>query len=221
MTMLDLQKYPLSLSPERTDGLRYPAVVILHGNFGLGPPFGGLLKGVGDRLAEHGYVTAVPRYYPDDEPHVTDADPQPHVPTVAAAIEAIGQRDDVDPSRLGIVGYSLGAAIAMSLIASKPQGWASVFVDFYGPLPASIGTGVVKFPPTAIFHNRRDLPVPFEANSVALLGMLPKTLDVRFSAFTEDNPPFHHVFDPAKTPHESSLADTEDWLLRHLPPEGK
>jgi len=50
MPALDTEKYPLGDSPAHTDGLRYPMVVFLHGNFGLGPPFGSLLKGVADKI---------------------------------------------------------------------------------------------------------------------------------------------------------------------------
>ncbi len=220
MPAFDTDKYPLNASPDHADGLRYPLVVFLHGNFGLGPPYGVLIKSVAGRIAKRGYVTAVPRYYPDEAVHGTDDDPAPPVPVVAAAIDELTTRDDVDPSRLGIVGYSLGAAIAMSLIGSKPPGWSGVFVDFYGPLPGSIATDVAKFPPTAIFHNRNDVAVHFKENSVELLRLLPDALDVRFSAFTEDSPPFHHVFDPAEAPHASSLGDTEAWLMQHLPPRG-
>ena len=221
MPKLDSAKHPLNASAPRGDGKRYPLVVFLHGNFGLGPPYGALIQAVADGVARQGYVTAVPRYYPDNEPHPTDGDPEPHVLTVAEAIDALAARDDVDPGRLGIVGYSLGAATAMSLIGARPPGWASVFVDFYGPLPGNVASGVAKFPPTAIFHNRLDAAVPFAESSGKLVGMLPEALDVRLSVFTESAPPFNHVFDPKGFAHASSVEETTRWLGLHLAGGGR
>jgi Dienelactone hydrolase family len=47
-------------------GKRFPMILLVHGNFGLGPPYGDQIRGFAKDLAGRGYVTAVPQYYQDD-----------------------------------------------------------------------------------------------------------------------------------------------------------
>ena len=77
------------------------------------------------------------------------------------------------------------------------------------------------FPPTAIFHNRLDAIVGFEANSQKLCAILPRDLDVRLSVFTEVSPPLFHVFDPEGFAHANSVEETTRWLDLHLPRGGR
>src|SRR3954451_1371653 len=112
------QDYRITVNPGRSDGSRGPAILLLHGNFGLAEPYGAQIRGFARNLASLGYVTAVPQYYTDDEPHWTDS--APHVRTLADAVAAIAGRPDVDANRVGLIGFSLGATTAMSYIAENP-----------------------------------------------------------------------------------------------------
>jgi dienelactone hydrolase len=124
-------------------------------------------------------IGALPQYYRDNLPHLTDGDPRPHVPTLADAIAKIASRTDADSDRLGLVGYSLGAGTSMTYIASNLPGKVKVLVDFFGPIEGNsiIASGVGKFPPTLIFHNTKDDVVKFVPNSEALDSMLPKSVE--------------------------------------------
>ena len=50
----------ITVFPAPGDGKRHPMVLLIHGNFGLGPPYGDQIRGFGKSLAELGYVAAVP-----------------------------------------------------------------------------------------------------------------------------------------------------------------
>lgn len=217
MPQLDPNTHPIEIFAGPADGRRHPMVMVLHGNFGLGPTFGPLILDFARRISALGYVVAAPRYYPDAEPHFSDDQPEQHVPVLTAAIADVAERPDADSDQLGLVGFSLGAAIAMSFIGANAPGRSKVLVDFFGPLPANIKSGSGHFPPTAIFHNRLDTAVGFE-HSLDLCRMLPHALEVRFSGFTENNPPYHHVFDPVGYAQKSSDDEARRWVVQHLPP---
>ncbi len=213
MPGLDLAKHPLNASPPRGDGKRYPLVVLLRGDRGLDSPHGEMIRTVADGIAGCGYVTAVPSYYTEADPDPADDDPEPHVSNVAAAIEELTAREDVDPGRLGIVGFSLGGAIAMSLMGGGPPGSANVFVDYHDPTPKDGDGGLADLPLTAIFHNRRDASAE---TSPRLAGLLSGEIDVRLSVFTEDFPPFLDGFGPNRP-----IDETTRWIALHLPPGGQ
>ena len=106
--------YNISVYPAPLDDKKHPIILLVHGNFGLAPPYGDQIQNFATELADLGYLAAVPQYYEDDDAHWDDANPDFHVPTLAAAIGKIADRPDADPDRLGLIGFSLGAAIAMT-----------------------------------------------------------------------------------------------------------
>ena len=154
--------YNITVYPGLDSTKTYPILLLVHGNGAFRPPFGKQIKDFAESLAKLGYVTAVPGYYAKDIPPELDTEPAPHVPTLAAAVAMVGARKDADPVRLGLIGYSLGAAVAMRYIASDPPKKVKVLADFFGPVDATITGAAGKFPPTIIFHNKHDKLVPVE-----------------------------------------------------------
>jgi dienelactone hydrolase len=130
--------YKITIYPAPSDGKKYPVILLVHGNFSLGAPYGDQIRGFAKDLAGLGYMTAVPQYYEDDKPHLDDTDP--HDQTLADAIAAVASRPGADPKRLGLIGFSLGAATAMTFIAVKPPRTVKVLADFFGFLPPSFST---------------------------------------------------------------------------------
>jgi dienelactone hydrolase len=65
------------------DNKKYPVVLFLHGNFGLVPPFGEQIQSFAEDFTNLGYVTAVPQYYLDNKPHLTDTIPKIQILTDA------------------------------------------------------------------------------------------------------------------------------------------
>jgi dienelactone hydrolase len=213
--------HKIMIYPVPADGKKHAMIVILHGNAGLGPPFGTRIHTFAKSLADLDYVVAVPQYYLDDQPHLDDADPRPHVPTLSDAIAKVAARTDVDPDRLGLIGYSLGAATAMTYIASNVAGKVKVLVDFFGPIGGNpiIASGVPRFPPTIIFHNTADLVVDFLANSKKLDGMLPSSVEHLLVPYTEASPSeFNHLFIENGPADVDSRKQAKEWVLKYLAP---
>ena len=182
--------YKITIYPPPSNGKKRPMVLVLHGNAGLNPPFGSQISRFAQSLSTQGYLAAVPYYYRDEAPHLQDGDPRPHVQALADAIAKLGARADADPGRIGLVGYSLGAATAMTYIAANPAGAVKVLVDFFGPIAGNsiIAAGVAKFPPTIMLHNKRDKVVDYLSNSNALSRMLPSSVERESVVYDEDLP---------------------------------
>src|SRR5882762_2962359 len=89
--------YKITVNGAPTGGKKYPIVIFLHGNFGLGAPYGDQIRGFARDLNGLGYVTAVPQYYADDDAHLKDT--VPHVQTLTDAISAVVARPDADRDR--------------------------------------------------------------------------------------------------------------------------
>ena len=217
-TFLSLGKhYKVFTFPSLADGKKYPAVLLVHGNAGLTAPFGDQIRGFAEDLSKLGYFAAVPKYYDDDEPHVIDQ--TPHVQTLADAIAEIAKRPGVDPVRVGLIGFSLGATTCMTYIAAKPSGTIGVFADFFGFLTAEIRTGVSKFPPTIILHDAYDGIVDVQ-NSLDLDGLLPGIHQL-VPPYDEKWPIVrNHSFKPGGNADKDSRQKATAWFVKHLPPVG-
>jgi dienelactone hydrolase len=146
-----------------------PAVLILHGTFGLLPPFGADIASFGDTLAKKGIATTIPYYFES-----TGTDPGEkamtligvHLPTwkIACSDALSGMAADArfDAKRLGIIGFSLGGHLALTL-ALRSFGTTSLkcVVDFFGPTVAPPLEGdLSKLPPVLIHHGTDDRVVP-------------------------------------------------------------
>jgi dienelactone hydrolase len=221
-------KFNIHIEPAPDDGKRYPIVVLVHGNFGLAPPYGAQLQSFAAEIAKLGYLAAVPSYYEDQVPHMLDDNIDSHVPALAAAIKHLEDRDDADGTRLGLVGFSLGGGISMAFINSSAKGRVSVFADFYGYVGPKLNDGVANFPPTIIFHNKNDRQfVKPHEHSEPLAAALAKE-----GIVYEPHPPydwydetwpegFNHAFQPGGDADKDSRKRTLDWLDRHMKPVGK
>jgi carboxymethylenebutenolidase len=212
--------YKITVYPAPTDGEKHPMILLVHGNFGLAESYGDQIQNFANELAELGYLTAVPQYYVDDDPHLADKNPDPHVPTLSAAIGKVAARADADPDRLGLIGFSLGAATVMTYVAANPPGKVKALADFYGFLTPTIRSGLGNFPPTIIFHNNPD-QIVLVGNSEELNRLLPSTIAHEFVTYDEKTELGYHAFRPGGPADLDSRAKAKDWFITHLPPTGR
>jgi dienelactone hydrolase len=209
--------------PGPTDGKKYPILLVLHGLSGLDDVFGPQIKSFAQSLAGLGYVAAVPQYFAAGTPPES-LNPALYLPALTAVIAQVAERSEADATRVGFVGYSFGAATAMTYIATDIPGKvkAKVLVDFYGPTIAipAIKTGVAGFPPTIIFHNRNDKVVDV-GNSKSLNGWL-AGIGHNLVLYDEKWPAQrHHPFEPNKAADLDSRRQAAEWVVKHLPPVGR
>jgi carboxymethylenebutenolidase len=86
----------------------------------------------------------------------------------------------VDAKRIGLVGFSLGAYLALAAATDKESPVAAV-VEFFGGLPPNVRRDVKKMPPILIIHGDEDQTVPVaEAHQLRdLLQARKTTLEVQ------------------------------------------
>jgi carboxymethylenebutenolidase len=142
----------------------FPVVIMLHGSG---------RRGLGDadvedfcsKLAEHGYYAEFVEYYSQAAPAAM-ADAAGKVrnfPTwiheVHSGIAALKQNPAADSKRVALIGYSLGAFIALTYGATYPDDVVAI-VDYYGGLTPALYAQAATMPPVLILHGDADRMVP-------------------------------------------------------------
>ncbi|HEV7658681.1 MAG TPA: dienelactone hydrolase family protein [Allosphingosinicella sp.] len=147
---------------------RAPFVLVLHGSFGMDPPYGDDIVSFAEALAENGVGAAIPYYLKatGDAPGLgvvallaSDTITAKHLTWRQAssdALTAMAGDARVDPARMGVLGFSLGGDLALSLGIGPPAA-APVrgVVDFFGPTHL-LDPHWSRLPPTLIFHGKED-----------------------------------------------------------------
>jgi carboxymethylenebutenolidase len=134
-------------------------VIALHGS-------GGGLAGMSEPaclLARQGFVVYVLHYF--DRTGTTDADKATifrHFPiwmkTLWDAISHVERQPQVDPQRIGLLGFSLGAYLSLSTAAI--DGRVRAVVEFFGGLPKEMKLFIRRLCPVLILHGEADPTVP-------------------------------------------------------------
>jgi carboxymethylenebutenolidase len=146
----------------------HAAVLALHGSGGSPD---GTINQRAVRLASAGFLGVVVRYFErtgtewaseDDMHRHFDA----WVQTVIAGIDYATGLPGI--RRIGLIGFSLGAYLALT-VASQDRRVGAV-VDYYGGLPDLFAAATTAMPPVLILHGEKDPTVPVsEAHKLARL----------------------------------------------------
>ncbi len=143
-------------------GGKLPAVLAMYGS-------GGGVAGMNEpaaMLAAQGFAVFVLHYF--DRTGTTQvADKQTifrNFPawgkTVWDAISHIEQHPQVDISRIGLLGFSLGAYLALSVASVDPR--VKAVVEFFGGLPKEMKLFMRRLCPVLILHGEADPTVPVQ-----------------------------------------------------------
>lgn len=143
------------------NGNRFPAVISLHGS-------GGGVAGTNahaSMLAAQGFAVYVLHYF--DRTGTTFADKETifrHFPiwvkTVWDAVSYVERQPQVDPQRIGLLGFSLGAYLSLSDAAVDTR--VRAVVEFFGGLPKEMRFFMRRLCPVLILHGDADPTVPVE-----------------------------------------------------------
>jgi carboxymethylenebutenolidase len=141
---------------------RHPAILFLHG----GGPANGSLFSLRSRCREfvrRGYVALLPRYL--DQTDTDDADPptiDAHfvewMGTVSNTLEYARQLPEVDADHVGLIGWSLGSALALEVAATNPH--SAAVVGNYGGMAKEIVANLTRMPPTLLLDGAEDQNYP-------------------------------------------------------------
>ena len=139
----------------------HPGVVLLHGAGGWRPGYARLAR----VLADSGFVVLALDYYSETGLATAPWQWQRMWPewqgTVRGAVRWLGEQPSVSAQRIGLVGFSFGAFLAVSVASSMPS--VKAVVDYYGganTTTKSMEEQVRNFPPLLILHGEADAEVP-------------------------------------------------------------
>ncbi|MGZ4789864.1 MAG: alpha/beta hydrolase family protein [Terriglobales bacterium] len=159
--------FPSAGKPIRVDrflpiaGKQVPAVIALHGSTGMEESFSDHPVRL---LAAQGYAVFLLHYF--DRTGTTNQ-PSPQqmrdlfpdwMAAISDAITYAGNLPHVQKDQTALIGFSLGAYLALALGATDPR--VKALIDFCGGLPEQLFATNPKLPPTLILHGEEDRSVP-------------------------------------------------------------
>jgi carboxymethylenebutenolidase len=139
---------------------RFPAVISLHGSGGGHAS----MSEPSSQLASHGFAVFVLHYF--ERTGTTGfADRQTAIrnfplwgKTIWDAISHAEKQPEVDSQRIGLLGFSLGAYLALSVAAVDAR--VKAVVDYFGGMPKEMSLFIRRLCPTLILHGDDDPTVP-------------------------------------------------------------
>jgi dienelactone hydrolase len=138
---------------------RYPTLLALHGS-------GGIREGWADQparlLAGQGYSVFVVHYFERTGTLRADRDTTLRnfadwMRTIGDGITFATNNAFVDPNRIGLLGFSLGAYLSLGVASVEVR--VKAVVDFFGGMPEEL-QGFQRMPPVLILHGEEDRVVP-------------------------------------------------------------
>jgi carboxymethylenebutenolidase len=152
---------------------RFPAILALHGSGGGHDS----LAQTARPLAALGFSVYVPHYF--DRTGTVEAQMPAMflnfplwMKTLWDVVSLVAQQPAVDGQRIGVLGFSLGAYLALSLGSIDAR--VRAVAEYFGGLPREIRPFMRRLPPTLILHGDADTVVP-----VAEAFSLQKALEER------------------------------------------
>ena len=143
----------------RESNPQLPAIIGLYGS---GGDHEGMSEPAG-QLAEKGFAVYVLHYF--DRTGMVEMEKSALIQnfpvwmkTLWDAISFIEQQPQVDPSRIGLLGFSLGAYLAVCGAAIDPR--VRAVVEFFGGLPKEMKFFMRRLCPMLILHGEADPTVP-------------------------------------------------------------
>ncbi len=200
---------------------RGPAVIVLQEWWGLV----GHITDIVDRIAAEGFVALAPDLYEGERTTSPDRagkmlmalNIDRTAAALAGAADMLAAREDVMPSKIGVIGFCMGGQLALFAACTFPERIDAV-VDFYGIHP-NVKPNLDRLRAPILFHfgeSDPSVPVDDARALVDRLTTMGKTVDAHFyaagHAFFNDQRPEAHSPDAAALAWERTLA----FLRRHL-----
>jgi carboxymethylenebutenolidase len=186
----------------------HPGVVILHGSFGWRPAYAQFAGALADSgfvalaincFAETGRDT-IPEQRPQMQPRWQAA--------IRSAVDYLRAQPFVNSERLGLVGFSRGAFLAVSVASSMPA--IKAVVDYFGGIDtsnASLEDQVRDFPALLILHGEADTVVPVSRAYQLRQAVIDRGGEVEMHIY----PGAQHAFSAAFSPSYSETAAVDSF----------
>ena len=151
------------------DNTSRPVILLLHGASGPALPF---YQEQARFFAEKGFTTIVLHYFDATRgSQATTENYRTWAALVAAMVKQFAGDPGANPRRVFLVGYSLGASVAL---AAGSQGTpVNAIAEWYGSLPDDFFYTMKGMPPLLILHGQQDnnIPVSNAQQLVQLCGV--------------------------------------------------
>jgi carboxymethylenebutenolidase len=200
---------------------QHPAVLLLHGSAGLPKQDADVYRYIAGVLAQKGYVALLVHYF--DSTGTKQIDPRDideklfraWMGAVQGAVQHAAGLPEVDRARVGLVGFSLGACLALAVAGEEGGPRVAAVVDLFGCLPDELAGNAAGLPPTLVLHGDADTVV--QVDKARALAKLLKQHGRRFEVKIYEKR--GHLFGGAG-PLDPDVNDawvrSLDFLARHL-----
>lgn len=181
----------------------HAGVIILHGSFGWRPTYAQFARA----LADSGFVALAINYFAETGRDTVPEQRLQMRPLWQAAIRSAAGYLRAQPfvisDSLGLVGFSRGAFLAVSVASSIPG--IKAVVDYFGGIDTSrqsLEVQVRDFPPLLILHGNADTIVPVSRAHQLKQAVIAHGGEVEMYTY----PGAHHAFNATFSPSYSETA---------------
>jgi len=199
-----IDRYLLYLPPGIGSGREWPLILYLHGRSLRGDNLSMLTRyGLPARLeddADFPFVVVAPQL-PDGQSW-TDTD------RLADLVREVTARYPVDPARVYLIGYSMGAGGVWRVAIDHPELFAAAApAAAWTPEPSEAVARAVRDLPIRIYHGTADEAAPFSRAEAMARALEAAGVDVTFSVYSgADHGDLTDIYKDD---------DLYDWLLEH------
>jgi dienelactone hydrolase len=153
---------------------KHPVVVLVPESKSL-DEVGEVYRAIARRVAEDGYLVLMVHFFDRtghkgvDPRKIEEKDFTAWMAAVRDAIAYARKLDDVEPKRVGLLGFSLGGFLALSVAAEEDLGVAAV-ASYFGGVPDKLCQELTWLPPTLVVAGAKDREVPV-ASAYTVIGL--------------------------------------------------
>jgi carboxymethylenebutenolidase len=174
-------------------GGRRPAVIVVHGSSGVHQMIPNTATRYARALAEQGLDTFVVHYFDSTHSIIAGLTAENRhyftwAKVLADAVSWVRARPEVDPDRVGLLGHSLGAFLAVGVASTDSL--INRVVLLGGGLEPFLKEKVTRMPPTLIFHGEADTEVPLSEAENLVAYLRERGCDVELRVFPNEK----HIF---------------------------
>lgn len=154
----------------------YPAIIVAYGTRGLTDPFGDAIRDFAKKIADEGYLVAIPYYFERTGTAASSSlagdgliieafsvNRDNWIETIQDCVTHITGLGNVKNNQVGLLAFSMGGHLALRLSKSAYTPKINALVEFFAPINQKpfngLGDNISQLPPIQIHHGTQDVVV--------------------------------------------------------------